>query len=179
MMGGMSTRMGQDKSRLHVAGKPLYELAAQKLATCCKKIYLSVNARQAHESWDYPVVVDQYPGQGPLGGILSCPKTSDESLLILAVDMPLIEPEHLQVLIEAHHATQMATAYFDRQADRWEGMLSVWEPAALPVLKALFDNGHRSLAACLSRMNAQPVMVQDPKHFLNLNRMEDVTQITW
>lgn len=91
LAGGRSTRMGQDKTLLQVAGKSLLEHALDKLravgASAPPRI---VGARPDLSSYA-PVVTDLHPGCGPLGGIEAALAATTQPLnLFLPVDLPLL-----------------------------------------------------------------------------------------
>src|SRR3974377_2140775 len=100
LAGGKSSRMGRDKAFLVFRGQTLLERALQSLRAVTSKVYV-VGAREKFCSFG-PVVEDVYPDRGPLAGIHAALSTSDTELnLVLAVDMPLIEPALLVFLVEA------------------------------------------------------------------------------
>jgi molybdopterin-guanine dinucleotide biosynthesis protein A len=89
LAGGRSSRMGQDKAMLPLAGKPLIAHAVAKLRRLCIDVRIlsdtSVLAEYA------PIVPDLHPGCGPLGGIeAALTQSAFDWNLFLPVDMPLI-----------------------------------------------------------------------------------------
>jgi molybdopterin-guanine dinucleotide biosynthesis protein A len=46
LIGGKSSRMGEDKAMMVYKEQPLYKIAAEKIAPFCDKIYLSANHDQ-------------------------------------------------------------------------------------------------------------------------------------
>lgn len=101
--GGKSSRMGQDKALLQVAGQTQLERCQQLLREVgCSEIIVSRNAEG--------YVRDQLPEAGPLGGLLSVLhnlQAVPQRLLVLPIDMPLLTAEALELLLE-----QPQSAYF-------------------------------------------------------------------
>ena len=98
LAGGRSTRMGKDKALLQVAGRPLLELALDKLRTL--GLDASVPPRIAGTRPDLssyaPIVPDLHPGCGPLSGIEAALAATTQPLnLFLPVDLPLLPAEFL------------------------------------------------------------------------------------
>jgi len=87
LAGGRSSRMGSDKSFLHLAGKPLIEHGVGKLRRICAAVHiLGSNPALAPYA---PLVEDLHPGNGPLGGIeAALAHTTHDWNLILPVDVP-------------------------------------------------------------------------------------------
>jgi molybdopterin-guanine dinucleotide biosynthesis protein A len=89
LAGGRSSRMGTDKSLLHLAGKPLIQHAVTKLRRVCAEVHiLSSNPALAGYA---PLVPDIHPDCGPIGGIEAALTHSPHDWnLILAVDVPFL-----------------------------------------------------------------------------------------
>src|ERR1041385_2459244 len=89
LAGGRSQRMGRDKARLIVQGKPLLlrqvELARELGAA---EVLISGRAGGDYTGFNCPVLMDRFEDAGPLAGIESAlTAMSTEMLLVLAVDM--------------------------------------------------------------------------------------------
>ncbi len=99
LAGGRSTRMGQDKALLQLAGKSLLELALDKL----RALPLAAAPRIAGAPLEHAgVVADLHPGCGPLSGIEAALAASTQALnVFLPVDMPLLPPGFLLWMLAA------------------------------------------------------------------------------
>jgi molybdopterin-guanine dinucleotide biosynthesis protein MobB len=93
--------MGVDKTKLPWRdGKTLLE----RTAGCLRhlgEVFLSVGTEeQAHEELSLPVVVDRWPGRGPMGGVCSALLACrSDWLLVVSCDLPLFEKELADYLI--------------------------------------------------------------------------------
>lgn len=109
LAGGKSSRMGQDKAFMQLGGRMLltHALELAQAATGSAQIVGSAEKFAAFG----PVVEDIYPGQGPLSGIhAALAGTRTELNLIMAVDMPFLQPELLIYLVaQARLSTAMVT----------------------------------------------------------------------
>ena len=87
--GGRSSRMGQDKALLELAGKPLLRHAVEKLRRVCMDVrVLSGNPEFAAYA---PIVPDIHPGCGPLGGMeAGLDHSAFTWNLFMPVDMPFL-----------------------------------------------------------------------------------------
>jgi molybdopterin-guanine dinucleotide biosynthesis protein A len=104
LAGGKSARMGRDKAFLQVewegASIPLWERQLAVLQSIApEKLFISGPRKQG-----YPVSIavleDDWPGIGPLGGITtSLARSQSVFLLVLAVDLPRIQPGFLKKLL--------------------------------------------------------------------------------
>jgi molybdenum cofactor guanylyltransferase len=99
LAGGKSSRMGQDKALLELAGKPLVLLAVEKLRRVCAEVYVLGN-RPELEVYA-PLVRDLHEECGPLGGIeAALLQSAKEWNLFMAVDMPFLPAEFLDVWVK-------------------------------------------------------------------------------
>jgi|WetSurMetagenome_2_1015567.scaffolds.fasta_scaffold92131_2 molybdenum cofactor guanylyltransferase len=91
LAGGISSRMGQDKSLMLFHGKPLIGYAIDALLPVCGKVIISSNC----SVYDFPgieVWPDEFPVRAPMIGLYSCLKRSlTDWNLVLSCDMPLID----------------------------------------------------------------------------------------
>lgn len=89
LAGGRSTRMGQDKAMLRLAGVPLVEHAVRKLRDVTEDVrILSSRAELAAFA---PLVSDLRKNCGPLGGIETALQNTQRTwVLMMPVDMPLV-----------------------------------------------------------------------------------------
>lgn len=107
LAGGKSSRMGQDKALLELAGKPLVLRAVEKLRQVCTEVSILGN-REELKAYG-PLVRDLHEGCGPLGGIEAALAHSTKVWnLFMAVDMPFLPVGFLDAwvrsVIERQHA---------------------------------------------------------------------------
>jgi molybdenum cofactor guanylyltransferase len=96
LAGGRSSRMGQDKALLQVAGRSLVELALDKL----RGLSLAAAPRIAGAASDLSsyadVIADLHPGCGPLSGMEAALAATTQPLnVFLPVDIPLLPARFL------------------------------------------------------------------------------------
>jgi molybdopterin-guanine dinucleotide biosynthesis protein A len=98
LAGGKSSRMGQDKALLELAGKPLALHAVTKLRRVCDDVHI-LSGR--HELAEFaPLERDLHAGCGPLGGIEAALSHSQhEWNLFMPVDMPFCPTSFLQLWV--------------------------------------------------------------------------------
>jgi molybdopterin-guanine dinucleotide biosynthesis protein A len=191
LMGGQSSRMGQDKSQLlfslrynSAEGRitptdnrlTLAELAHSKLKCYVDDVHFSINKSQKDLGLEN-TIVDEYEGEGPLSGIISALKATQSSIVVLGVDMPLITKQSIKSLIQQRNWDLLTTTFYNNQSNTWEPMLSIWEYETLPCLEEYFDTGGRSIQKFLNQFGNQRVPIHNPEEFTNVNTMEDYETI--
>lgn len=174
LMGGQSTRMGQDKSALDYHGKPQREHLTEMLLQCCESVYWSVNEHQ-FSTLDYNwMLLDKYPETGPLGGLLTALAAfPDVPWLIVPCDLPQLDSDTLQYLLSNRNPNTPVTAFWDADHTGAEPLVSLWEPSAGPMLGAWFRAGNRSPQRFLSTHPVTLIDVPDARVFDNVNDWAD------
>lgn len=100
LCGGKSSRMGIDKSRIKVKGKPIIKIIAEELEKVFDEIILVTNDKNRFEDLSYKSVEDLQKNCGPAGGIYTGLKNASSSYaFITACDMPFINIEFIRYLI--------------------------------------------------------------------------------
>jgi molybdenum cofactor guanylyltransferase len=104
LAGGKSARMGRDKAWLQVewegAFLPLWERQLAVLQSITpEKLFISGARKQGYPP-SISVLEDHWTDIGPLGGIATCLSRNQSAfLLVLAVDLPRIQPGFLKKLL--------------------------------------------------------------------------------
>ena len=100
LMGGKSSRMGQDKAQLLLGGQPFWKRIAQELSAC-GRLYLSVSQTCDEKALEgYPIIRDVVPDCGVMGGLYSAFQAIEEDLLFAcACDMPFVNRQFVQWML--------------------------------------------------------------------------------
>ena len=103
LAGGKSLRLGRSKALASIGGKSLIERVIERLRPLTSRVLVVTSREQV----DLPVagkaeiLVDLYPGKGPLGGIYTGLLASQSSpCVVVACDMPFLNVELLRYMIK-------------------------------------------------------------------------------
>ena len=113
LCGGQGTRLGgEDKPLLHLGGKPLLAHVIERLEPQVDEIVLSCSRNAAaYGRFGWPVVLDEHPGEGPLGGFVSAlSRTTTPWLLTTPGDVPFLPVDLVAALAPACHRRGAAVA---------------------------------------------------------------------
>jgi molybdopterin-guanine dinucleotide biosynthesis protein A len=175
LAGGASSRMGRTKSLIEVGGVAMGRIVADVLdaAGCAPIAFIGGDATKLHAlSGDF--VADLYPGEGPLGGVLTALHHFEAAshVLVVACDLPLLDVETVRLLLDTA-AGAPETAAVVANSGRREPGLVVWNRAALADIVDVFTGGTRAVHAILERIDAVDQRVH-PAAMQNVNRLDDV-----
>jgi len=158
LIGGDSSRMGTDKSTFEVDGLAMAERVAQAATDAGAAEILLVGGTQSRAKkltgiWKK----DLYPGQGPLGGVITAVKTSShDAVVVLSCDMPFITGSVITSLV---HGLSDAQASVGR-TDRLNWLCAAWSKSeCLSTLQSVWKREERALhrAAVLLDVAEVPV----------------------
>lgn len=99
LAGGASRRMGTDKARILLDGRPMALVVADALAAVCDRVAL---VRRVADAWPLEVVVDpDHEGTHPLFGVAAALEAArTERVVVAPCDVPLLTPETVARLAE-------------------------------------------------------------------------------
>ena len=178
LAGGQSSRMGQDKAFLQLGEHTLlaHALALARAAAGSVQIIGSAEKFAAFA----PVVEDVYPGQGPMAGIhAALAGTRTELNLIMAVDMPFLQPELLSYLIaQARRTTAMVVVPV--AGERLQPLCAVYRRAFAEVAERSLRAGENKIDRLFSEVETRAIDQEELERngfteemFRNLNTEQD------
>ncbi len=111
LAGGRSTRMGRDKASLPLPDNTnttfVEHLATLLIAQCSEVVLVVRNSTQAapYKHLGISILTDETPDVGPLMGVYTGLHSIQAShALVMAVDMPFVQPEMIAFLLSQPHA---------------------------------------------------------------------------
>lgn len=169
LVGGKSTRMGQDKSELNYFGKPQKEFAKELLERNNLETYYSVqNSSNNNEE-----ISDKFINLGPFGGICSAfQKDPNSAWLVLATDVPFVNDEVIELLIKHRNPSKSATAIKGKSKEFVEPLITIYEPKAYPILLQYLAQGYSCPRKMLINSDVEIVEIDD-ELIRNINTPEE------
>ncbi|MBV9035651.1 MAG: molybdenum cofactor guanylyltransferase [Acidobacteriaceae bacterium] len=174
LVGGMSTRMGQDKALLHWRSQPLVERIAATVAAVTETVTL-IGSPERYVNLKIPCLPDTRHQLGPLAGIEAALETRQaEWNLIVGCDMPGVSREVLSCLLDrAGQINGLCVAAQDL-TEQIQPLCAVYHRRCLPVIKKSLDEGRLKLMRILEDLRAEYVPVETK--LTNINTPEDWLQ---
>jgi molybdopterin-guanine dinucleotide biosynthesis protein A len=159
--------MGKDKSSLPYSGTTLGQHVAEAVQ-CAAGSATFVGGTVSPES-----ILDLYPGEGPLGGILTALRhaTADWNLIV-ACDMPALTGDFLRTLVDAADSCT-GDALVPLSPRGLEPLCAAYHRNALRGLYRAFERGERKIAMALEEIRVVTLPVPELAHFQNVNTPEE------
>lgn len=101
LVGGKSSRMGQDKALMTVGGIQVLSKILDVFETLFDEILIVTNRRGRFSDCGYPEVVDLIPDCGPLGGVYTgLHYAKSDPVFVASCDLPFIHASIVKFLIK-------------------------------------------------------------------------------
>ena len=174
LAGGMSSRMGKDKSQLNFHGRPQEFHLAQMCADLGLETFIS---KREDEEKAFPVLADRFVDLGPFGAICTAfMHDPDAAWLVLACDLPFISKEFLIQLIQKRDRSKVATTVQSNQKDFPEPLVTIYEPRAYQRFLSFLSMGHSCPRKVVINSDCKKIEVEDDI-VKNVNTIQDLKQI--
>jgi molybdopterin-guanine dinucleotide biosynthesis protein A len=171
LVGGKSTRMGQDKSELNYFGKPQKEIARELLENNNLETFYSVQNSSENEN----EIHDKFLNLGPFGGICSAfQKDPNAAWFVLATDVPFVNDEIIQLVLKHRDPSKAATAIKGKSKEFVEPLITIYEPKAYPILLQYLAQGYSCPRKMLINSDVKIVEINDD-FIRNINTPEEFT----
>jgi len=170
LAGGMSRRMGRDKALLPFRGRTLIEHVAGAVREAAGSAVL-VGPPERYARLGFPVVADERPGMGPLGGIVTALGVARSGwILAAACDLPgLTGPFLSEMLARWREQAGDADCFVPQSSGGVEPLCAVWRVAALPRLRCALNERRLKMKEVIGKLNARVWPVADARWFRNVN----------
>jgi molybdopterin-guanine dinucleotide biosynthesis protein A len=182
--GGGSTRFGRDKALVELQGKTMLARTTELLWSVCEEVKtVAAGGKYSQDSAGF--VEDRWPGEGPLGGILSAlletRRIADEPMwsLIVSCDMPFLSSVFLGLLKERAFSSG-AKVVVPESENGLEPLCACWRSDAALEIQTMFDAGLRKVSEAMKRLPLEVLdegvwkrFDSDQRLFWNMNTPAD------
>ncbi|MCE9600058.1 MAG: molybdenum cofactor guanylyltransferase [Spirochaetia bacterium] len=176
LSGGHSHRMGQDKGLMIHEGITWCERAAVLLADFCDSVLVSVREDQPGYATlpGIKLLIDR-KASGPATALAQIHRLHPkEDLLVLASDMPLIQKQTLQSLLEARQDEPNMDVYMYETDGHLQPLCSVYAQTGLALLANAVLRGRLSFKDILPELGLHRILIPASPEFFPINSPGDL-----
>lgn len=141
LAGGGSRRFGSPKAEIPVGDESLLERTSRVL-------------REALSVEPTVITEDLRPGNGPLGGIETVLSACDSQVIVVACDMPGLDPKLIELLASYTTPALVVLPWFGGQL---HPLCARWDRRALVLVQHAIDRGERAIHRVLSHLGIRMV----------------------
>jgi len=175
LAGGGSTRFGRDKALVEIGGRAMLPRMHELLGHVASKVTV-IATPEKYASLSFKCVADRWPGEGPLGGILTALEDAgarnekSQWNLIVSCDMPFLTQDWLRFLAN-RAAKSNAQVVFPHSTSGPEPLCACWQTGAAAKLRSGFERGVRKVTEGIALLRSEVLDEQDWKRFDNAGRL--------
>jgi molybdopterin-guanine dinucleotide biosynthesis protein A len=159
LVGGESSRMGQNKARLRIGSELLVEKVAASVAEASDRVAL-VGKPECYADLGYECLADLRPGLGPMAGLETALASGRAELnLIVACDMPGLRTEWLKELLATAQRTGARCVVARDAGGTRHPLCAIYRSGCLPLVREALDAGRLRLLDLARTLNASEVQV--------------------
>jgi molybdopterin-guanine dinucleotide biosynthesis protein A len=174
--GGQSKRFGQDKALVMLGGEVMLARMCRLMLEATGSATIVAERQRPYGGLGAPVIEDLWPGEGPLGGIVTALLATQKAAaacewnLIVSCDMPFLTREFLGHLA-ARALASGAQAVVPQSAKGREPLCACWRTSAAAELQNAFTGGMRRVNDALKHLRAEVLDEAHWKRFDNAGRL--------
>ena len=175
LAGGGSTRFGRDKALVEFAGRPMLARMIEAVRGTSSEVRI-VAVPGKYDAFEMEIVEDCWPGEGPLGGIVTAllhtreTEPEREWNLIVSCDMPFLTADWLRFLAE-RAAISEAQVVVPHSQHGPEPLCACWRTDAVDSLQSAFERGVRKVTQGIALLRAEVLDERDWKRFDSAGRL--------
>ncbi len=184
LAGGQSSRMGEDKALISYNGVAILQHVYQVAAACTENVYVLSPWNERYQQILSPkcnYLIESQPGRGPLFGFAEgLSQISNDWILLLACDLPLLKVEILQGWIERlPQLPSSISALAPQRSVIWEPMCAFYRREVLTELQDFLQAGGRSFQKWFSHICVEALRVDSEINLMlyNCNTPLDLEEI--
>jgi molybdopterin-guanine dinucleotide biosynthesis protein A len=178
LAGGRSSRMGQNKCLMELAGRTLLDRILDQLASRAAETFIVAIDPTPYLGTQLPVIADETPGLGPLGGLATAlSHAAQDHVLLTACDMPFV---CLPLIERMLRDSEQADAVLPRLGGEVEPLRAVYNRACLAPVRQALRRGERRMISFLPEVRVcyleeAEIGEFDPEQltFFNINTPRD------
>ena len=177
LAGGKSSRMGIDKGFLLLKDKPFVQYSIDALQPLVKEIII-VSDNSAYDVFELKRINDITKNAGPIAGICSGLETSSTTYnLILSCDIPLINSEILQKLIDnIDDASEIIQIESNGKS---MPLIAIYKKEVAGTFNTFLENDERRLRVAINSCKSKNIKLEKEHEFstMNVNTLNELKAV--
>ena len=180
--GGRSSRMGQDKGLVPLAGKPMVEHVLERVLGLGDEILLTTNSPENYTYLNLRMAADEEPGAGALPGMQTALRAAAyQHVLVVACDMPFLNRSLLQYQLSQATVADVIVPFWE---ENYQPMHTVYgRVSCLEAIERALARGRKRLISFYDDLHVLTIPPDTIRHydpdgltFFNANTPEELSQ---
>ncbi len=179
LAGGKSSRMGKEKGLIMIGKQEMYKYPLSVLESLCDEIIIST-CKESLFPEQYTRICDEIPGIGPIGGLYTCLKRSQNQInIVLSYDLPLVKRELFDEMLLLADDAEIVVP--ELKPGNPEPLCGIYKKEVTSVLLQLIQDKVYSVHSAMKHAKTRILKVDEscsffhPDLFLNINSESDLS----
>ena len=166
--------MGRDKAFVHVHGRELVAVAVDALAHAgAARVAIVGGDGERFAALGYDTVTDEFPGEGPLGGLVTALRASSgDTIMVLTCDLPAVTAFEVAAIVEALASSPWAQVAAPLRNGNRQLLTACYRRDALTELERAFLAGVRAIRLGAEGLTVREVDGLDAAHLADADTPE-------
>ena len=177
LAGGGSTRFGRDKALARIGDEVLLARLCAVIRDVTPSVMI-IGSREQYAAFGAKCIPDRWPGEGPLGGIITALLMAAgtgggrEVNIVIGCDMPFLTSDWLTYLVQQAQTSE-AEVVTPKSAHGLEPLCACWRASGVEKLQRAFDGGVRKVTEGMKHLSME---VLDETHW---KRFDSADRLFW
>ncbi len=179
LAGGKSSRFGENKALVELAGVPLIERVIRVMGSVFQRLIILTNTPHEYAFLKLPMVEDLIKGLGPIGGLYTgLESISDDAGFFVACDMPFLSESLIRHMVGIRDDFDVVLPKIDWKIEALHGL---YTKRCLPTIKELIDSQEYQVIRFFPKIRVKyldedEIREFDPqlKSFFNINERNEL-----
>jgi len=181
LAGGTSTRMGFNKALIEINGEALISKVTSSLNRAgVMDLKIVGGESEAFTLLGHECLADEYPGEGPLGGIITAlnyfKNIGKKHVLVVACDLPNISADLIKKMVE-NSLKEPKSVVVPLVEGHLQWMHVLWPTEVLSTLLKSFSNGERAPWKASKDLPLLRIEGIDPQVLFDIDHPEDLAGV--
>ena len=173
--GGNSSRMGTPKGEINFLGRPLIDRAVVALQESgASEIIVVGGSKPELATKELSHVEDMYPGEGPLGGVITGLLTAHlDHAVVLSNDLMGIDAGTIETMLGFSQEADLVVPVAEGIPQVLSGL---WKVSSVEALLEEYESGTRSLKGAIQKLSIFEIYEFEAAKFANANTPSDIIE---
>ncbi len=173
--GGNSSRMGTPKGEINFLGRPLIDRAVVALQESgASEIIVVGGSKPELATKELSYVEDMYPGEGPLGGVITGLLTAHfDHAVVLSNDFMSIDAGTIEKILGFSQKADLVVPVAEGIPQVLSGL---WKVSSVQALLEEYELGTRSLKSAIEKLSVFEIYEFEAAKFANANTPSDIIE---
>jgi len=173
LVGGKSSRMGENKALMRFGDKTFVERAIHLLQQTFENVIISANESGVYDFVGLPIVGDVYRGCGPLAGLHAAMTSAGKSdIFVMSCDLPFVDESVVRRILDNSSGAELIVA---GDPTGVQPLCGLYRQSSMRIIEGQLRVKEYSVLKLVQHMKGRVILFEEQKsnRFININTPAD------